>query len=201
MRNPPDVASIISQFSGEAFTVRTLMRMLPGTTRSSIDTYLSRMVEQGAIRRVARGVYAVPERHPVLGQLPVDPTTIANALSRDAASSLIPSGSAALHAMGLSEQVPNRSVYLSLGRSRVIEADGRTLEIRHTAPSKLRISNPRIATLVEALRELGQARITPAIVGRIKKALPPEERTILIDAIPDAPVWMQKTLRQISSLS
>ena len=199
MRKPPAVASLISHFSGEAFTVRTLMRMLPGTTRSSIDTYVSRLVRQGAIRRLARGIYAVPERHPTLGLLPVDPTMIANALSRDGASSLIPSGAAALHAMGLSEQVPNRSVYHSTGRSRTLVVDGRTLEIRHTAPSKFRISNPRIATLVEALRELGQARVTPDVIKRIRTALPAEERNILIDAIPDAPVWMQTHLRRIAS--
>lgn len=190
----------VAEFAGAPFTTRTLMRMLPGASRVAVDKHLSRLVAERALTRIARGLYAQPRHHETLGEIPIAPEALANAISRDESSAPIPSGSAALHALGLSEQVPNRAVFLTTGANRKIEIGGRTLEMRHVAPSRMRIVNPKIATMIEALRELGKTRLSENIVEKLRATLSPQERSLLVDLIPDAPTWMQSVLRHISAL-
>jgi len=194
------VEQAVAQFSGEAFTTRTLMRMLPGRSRAVIDKNLSRLAASGQLKRIDRGLYARAVQHPILGPIYPGADAVANALSRDEAMGPIPSGSTALHAIGLSEQVPNRLVFYTSGASRQVTFNGQTVEMKHVSPSRLRVTNPKIGTVIEALRELGQKRVNRETLVRLHDALTSPERTLLVDSIPDAPVWMQAALRQIAGL-
>ena len=49
--------------------------------RDAIDQGLGRLVRSGAIRRLARGLYDYPEKHPALGDLPANYERIAQALA------------------------------------------------------------------------------------------------------------------------
>ena len=50
-------------------------------SREAIDVALHRLTRQGAIRRLARGVYDFPQEHPVLGLLEPSAEVIARALA------------------------------------------------------------------------------------------------------------------------
>ncbi len=49
--------------------------------RQAVGVALHRLTKSGTIRRLARGVYDFPKRHPVLGLLVPSPEAIARALS------------------------------------------------------------------------------------------------------------------------
>ena len=62
-------------------------------TRGSVDMALSRLVKDGAIRRIGRGLYDYPRLHQKLGALSPDMDRIAQAVSSQIGDKLVPSGS------------------------------------------------------------------------------------------------------------
>lgn len=88
-------------------------------TRSAVDSCLHRMEKEGVIRRVIRGVYDYPRYSELLKKtVAPDIDQIANALARKFGWRIQPDGATAQNLLGLSTQVPARSVYLSDGPDR-----------------------------------------------------------------------------------
>ena len=50
-------------------------------SREAVDVALHRLIRQGAIRRLARGVYDYPRQHPILGALAPSVEMVAHALA------------------------------------------------------------------------------------------------------------------------
>src|SRR5690554_6027884 len=73
---------------------------------------LERLVEKEEISRVARGIYARLEKDPVLGPVKPGAEAIAKAIAKRDKARIIPTGTLALNALGLSTQVPMNIVYL-----------------------------------------------------------------------------------------
>lgn len=84
-------------------------------SRRAVDLALHRMTKQGVIRRLARGLYDYPEKHPVLGLLTPTPESIAKVLAGRDQIRLQPAGAYAANLLGLSEQVPAKVVFLTEG--------------------------------------------------------------------------------------
>src|SRR5437016_1179596 len=87
-------------------------------SREAVDITLHRLARKGTIRRLARGVYDFPQDHPVLGQLSPSAEAIAEALAGRDRTRLQPAGSYAANALGLSEQVPAKVIFLTDGPTR-----------------------------------------------------------------------------------
>src|ERR1043165_2224712 len=87
--------------------------LAPIGSRRAVDIALHRLTAQGAIRRVARGLYYVPRVHRVLGEVRPTPDAIVQALAAKHRLRVQPSGAQAANLLGLSEQVPQRLVYLT----------------------------------------------------------------------------------------
>ena len=78
--------------------------------RGTIDKALFRLAAKGSIRRLARGLYEYPRKHPELGILSPDIDKVAKALARKYQIRLQPAGAYAANLLGLSEQVPAKLV-------------------------------------------------------------------------------------------
>jgi hypothetical protein len=159
---------------------------------------LSRLTHSGEIRRLRRGIYDRPQRHAVLGELPADPTAIAEAVARADKALLVPSGALAANALGIFTQVPASLVFRTTGGTRRIKIGTRTVELRHSTPGRLRSHNKTAAALIEALRTLGRANVTDHVTQTLHKRLSHKERASIIEAIPNAPAWMHPYLRKIA---
>ena len=85
--------------------------------REAIDITLHRLTNKGTIRRLARGVYDFPKAHAALGLLSPSAETVAKALAGRDYTRLQPAGAYAANALGLSEQVPAKIVFLTDGPS------------------------------------------------------------------------------------
>lgn len=101
-------------------------------SREAIDIALHRLARKGTIRRLARGVYDFPKQHPVLGPLSPSVHSVARALAGRDCTRLQPAGAYAANALGLSEQVPAKAVFLTDGPSRTVKIGTTTIQLRRT---------------------------------------------------------------------
>jgi hypothetical protein len=167
-------------------------------SREAIDIALHRLARQGTIRRLARGLYDFPEEHPVLGPLAPSAETIARALAGRDRTRLQPAGAAAANALGLSEQVPAKAVFLTDGPTRTVRVGTTTIQLRRTTARNMATAGRLSGLLIQALRELGREQITPERREHLKRTLPADQRRALLQDLPLAPAWMHPIFRELA---
>lgn len=167
-------------------------------SRAAIDLAIHRLVKEGALRRLARGVYDYPKDHPVLGQLMPSVETIAQALAGRDCTRLQPAGAYAANALGLSDQVPAKAVFLTDGPTRSVRVGPVTIQLRRTTPKNMAAAGRLSGLVIQALRELGQEHVTPERVTHLKRTLPLKEREKLLKDLRLAPAWMHPIFRELA---
>src|SRR5947209_8446933 len=101
---------------GTVFTTHDLLAAGLGQSRTALDLALKRLVTKKKVLRAGRGVFYLPEHHPVVGSMPPAPERLAEALARRSGATLLPVGPDAAHRLGLTPQVPGRPVFYTTGR-------------------------------------------------------------------------------------
>src|SRR5271168_1549101 len=129
-------------------------------SREAIAIALHRLARKGTIRRLARGVYDFPKEHPKLGPLSPPAEAIAAALAGRDHTRLQPAGAYAANALGLSEQVPAKAVFLTDGSSRTVKIGPMTIQLRQTTPRNMAAAGRLSGLVIQAFRELGREHIT-----------------------------------------
>jgi hypothetical protein len=167
-------------------------------SREAVDLVLHRLVNKGVLRRLARGVYDFPKQHPVLGPLLPSAATVAEALAGRDRTRLQPAGAYAANALGLSEQVPAKAVFLTDGPSRTVKLGPLTIELRRTTPRNMAAAGRLSGLVIQALRELGKEHVTAARVEHLKRTLPADKRRELLKDVKLAPSWMHPIFRELA---
>jgi hypothetical protein len=167
-------------------------------SREAIDIALHRLARKGTIRRLARGVYDFPREHPVLGLLSPSADAVAKALAGRDCTRLQPAGAYAANALGLSEQVPAKAVFLTDGPSRTVKIGPTTIQLRRTTARNMGAAGRLSGLLIQALRELGQEHITPDRREHLKRTLPADKRRELLKDLRLAPAWMHPIFRELA---
>jgi hypothetical protein len=178
---------------GGVFTPSDFIRF---GSRPAVDQALSRLCKDKRLRRIAHGLYDYPRVHAQLGDLAPAPDAVAKAFARETGSHLQMTGAQAANALGLSTQVPARSVYLTDGPSRRVVLGKRTVDIRHASPKHLIAPGSMAGNVVQALRHLGPDS-TAAVVAAAAARLKDSDRRALASGIKQAPSWMRSALDQI----
>jgi len=168
-------------------------------SRRAVDVALHRLVRAGSIRRLARGVYDYPKEHPQLGPLSPSPEAVARAIAGRDRVRLQPAGAYAANALGLTEQVPAKVVFLTDGPSRTVIVAGTTIQLRRTTPRNMEPSGRLSGLLIQAFRELGREHVTPERIAHLKRTLPAAERRKLLDDLRLAPTWMHPIFRELAA--
>ena len=167
-------------------------------SREAIYVSLHRLSKRGKIRRVIRGLYDYPEFSSLLNkELSPDINQVAQALSRKFRWRIQPSGPAALNLLGLSTQVPGRSVYLSNGPDRHYEIGNTHLDFQHAVLKEASFKLSESALIVQGLRSLGQGNITPEVISGIRSWLTPELRNKVLGDTKTATDWIYRAIRRI----
>lgn len=167
-------------------------------SREAVDIALHRLARKGTIRRLARGVYDFPKEHPVLGLLQPSTESVARALAGRDRTRLQPAGAYASNALGLSEQVPAKAVFLTDGPSRTVRIGPTTIQLRRTTPRNMAAAGRLSGLLIQALRELGEEHVTPERREHLKRTLPAEKRRELVKDLRLAPEWMHPIFRELA---
>lgn len=166
--------------------------------RAAVDQALSRLVKNGKLRRLARGLYDFPKVHPKLGPLSPAPDDVAQALARETGSQVQIAGARAANALGLSTQVPAKSTYLTNGPSRRVVLGKRVVDLRHASPKHLIAPGSPAGTVVQALRHVGRVRAADVAQVAARRLTANDKRTLASTAI-QAPAWMRPTLVSIAN--
>ena len=179
-------------------SVFTPTQFLDIGSRAAVDQALSRLAVAGTIRRLARGVYDYPKRHPVLGPLSPTAEAVAEALAGRDRTRLQPAGAYAVNRLGLSEQVPAKAVFLTDGPTRTVRIGNLTIQLRRTTPRHMAAAGRLSGLLIQAFRELGKEHVTAGRVAHLKRTLPAERRRELVKDVRLAPTWMHSILRELA---
>jgi hypothetical protein len=166
--------------------------------RSAIDLALHRLLLDGAVRRVIRGIYVFPRFSAILDhELSPNVDQVAHALARKFGWRIQPSGPAAQNLLGLSTQVPARAVYLSDGPGRSYQIGNTSLVFEHTALKEAGFKRAESGLIVQALKSLGQEPITPEVIARIRNWLDPKLRDKILADTRTATGWVYAAIKQI----
>lgn len=169
--------------------------------RAGVDQALSRLVKKKILQRTARGVYCYPKISRLLGELAPAPAKVAQAIAKQGAQQLQPTGASAAHQLGLTEQVPAKVEYLTDGRSRTVQIKRLPVILRQSTPRQLATAGRISGSVIQALRFLKRAQVTEETVQTLRARLTPLQKTQLLKDIPLAPGWMGPIFRQIAAES
>jgi len=158
---------------------------------------LHRLEKKGTIRRLARGLYEYPKKHPSIGILPPSPKKIAQAVAFRDAVSIQPSGAFAANLLGLSEQVPAKIVFLTEGPSRIIKVGNQEIIFRKTSPRYLAMQEESSGALIHALRHIGKEQIKQQHIEHLKNTIGRRTKAKLKKDRIYAPEWMYPIIDQI----
>lgn len=162
--------------------------------RAAVDQALSRLTRRGQLMRIGRGLYVRPVESRFGTRAPSAPKVV-EAYARLRGETIAPHGAAAANALGLTTQVPVRTLYWTTGPSRRLTLGSQTIELRHAPNSRLALAGRRAGDIVRALSWLGPSE-APAALRRIVPRLGEAEREALAEARPSLPAWMAKDLSE-----
>lgn len=166
-------------------------------SRTAVGKALMRHVQAGTIRQLARGLYDFPIQHPRFGTIPPSDQSIANALKGEDTFRLQLSGGHAANMLGLSTQVPVRTVFLTDSRSRKVRMGKREIVLKNTSARHLATAGRISGTVIQALRWLGQRQLHPGMVATLRRNLSPEHKQQLLKDVRYAPAWIASVMRQV----
>jgi hypothetical protein len=162
----------------------------------AVSKALERLVEKEEIIRVARGIYTRQQVDPILGPVIPGTESIAKAIAKRDKARIVPTGTLALNALGLSTQVPVNVVYYTDGAARKIELGKRKITFKKTTPKNLAAIGEISGLVIQALREIGIDNVTEEEIAVILDHLKKEDKHRLKHDIQLAPEWIRKILRQ-----
>ncbi|HCX62997.1 MAG TPA: hypothetical protein DHU59_11255 [Clostridiales bacterium] len=168
------------------------------TSSAVANKSLSRLSEDGVIRRIIRGVYEYPEYSDFLKEyIAPSPDKVAHALARNFGWTIVPSGDTALNLLGLSTQVPAVWLYVSDGTYKEYSFDNVTIKFKHTTNKEISKISYKTALVIQALKALGKEKINEAAMEKISTILSKAEKEAMLIEAKYATSWIYDTIKTI----
>jgi hypothetical protein len=174
---------------GRVFTAKEHLHL---GNRAAVDQALTRLERQGHLLRIARGRYVKPVETRFGPRTPA-PEQVVESFAGTTAEVVAPSGATAANELGLTTQVPVRSVYLTSGKSRRLELGRQRIELKHAPPWQLQLPRNRAGQAVRALAWLGRGRAKEAATT-LKSRLTPAEQKEVLETRRNLPTWLAQTV-------
>lgn len=165
-------------------------------TRAAVDQALSRLTERGQLIRACRGVYFLPITSRFGTRAPSVEQAV-ESLARQRGEIIVSSGAAAANMLGLTTQVPARSVYWTSGPNRTLCLGKQVVEIRHAPRWQLVLGHDPAGEVVRALAWVGPEEVEPAL-RKLKPKLAPATFDALLAATPQLPSWLARCIGNVA---
>ena len=162
----------------------------------AVNKVLERLVAKNEIKRVARGIYTRPKTSSLIGEVMPTAENIAKAIAKRDKARIVPTGSFALNAIGLSTQVPMNVVYLTDGAARKIRLNNRTITFKKTSPKNLATIGEISTLVIQALKEIGKDKVQEWEEKKIIELLKKEDKIRLQHDLKMAPEWIRIIMRK-----
>jgi predicted transcriptional regulator of viral defense system len=189
------ISRIYGKGRGWVFTPKRFLDLGP---RKSVDMALSRLTSAGTIRRLGRGLYDYPKKHPKLGLLSPNPNAIAKALIERDEIRLQPSGAYAMNLLGLSQQVPAHIVYLTDATTRTVQVGKQKIHLLRSTPRMMATAGTTSGLVIQALRYMGKDKVSNEDLAVLRNTLSDVDKQRLKRDHVHAPTWMHPHLFAIS---
>ena len=157
-------------------------------SRAAVDQALSRLARKGDLMRICQGVYVWPVQTR-FGPHPPAVEKVLASLSTLWGETIVPCGGTAANALGLTTQVPARSVYLTSGPNRKLKLGGLAVELRHAPRWQLVAPHRPAGDVVRALAWLGPEEVEENL-ETLGHKLSPEEIEELAATRAVMPAWL-----------
>jgi hypothetical protein len=164
--------------------------------RAAVDQALSRLVAREQLIRAGRGVYLRPVQTR-FGQRSPSIEHAVEALAQQRGEIIVPNGAAAANSLGITTQVPVRSVYLTSGRSRTLTMGKQSVELLHAPKWQLALAGKTAGQALRALAWLGPEEAEGALIT-LKAKLPSSVLMELVMAAPQFPTWLARTIGKVA---
>lgn len=162
---------------------------------NALRVALHRLVKGGILFRLVNGMYVKPQISKLLNK-PILPALdeIAKAIAKRDKARLIPTGSYALNALGLSNQVPLNTVYYTDGKARTLEINNQKIVFKKASTKKLALKEGVSMLVILALSEIGKDKVTENEKQKIEALLKKEDVAVLQHNLKIAPRWMAELM-------
>lgn len=161
-------------------------------SRTAVDQALSRMVKAGKLLRVARGTYVAPVSSRFGTRAPA-PEKVVKAMAEQSGETVAPHGASAANALGLTQQVPIREVYLTSGRTRKLKLGRSEVLVKHVPRWMLALGTGPAGAAVRALAWMGPTHAGESL-ATLRRTLPHNEWRALASARAALPSWMAQAI-------
>lgn len=185
---------IIGKGRGAIFAPSDFLDIGP---RASVDQALSRLADQGMIRRLTRGLYDYPKSSPRFGLLSPSADDIAKAVARKDNQVLQPSPAMAANQLGLSTQVPSKPTYMTDGPTRTKKVGRQVIQFRNASSKTLVGAGQKTGAVFQALRYVGRDSVNDQVINKLAGALDDSDRALLSKQSRHVPAWMHSIVQQI----
>jgi len=179
--------AVLQQPRGEPFPTSRLLGLGP---RAAVDQAVSRLAREGVISRVRRGIYVRPRQSRLVGTIPANADAVVRAIAESTGEIIAPHGAAAAHALGLTTQVPLRTVYRTSGRTRDIKVNKSVVTLRHASQRQLALANTPAGAALAALRYLGRDAVTERTLQQVRARIGRQQFQALRQATGVMPSWL-----------
>jgi hypothetical protein len=166
-------------------------------TDSAIKMSLSRITQQGHLKRLSHGIYLKPGQTSNKAKAILAPEFIADAIAKRENIKIKPAGMYALYQLGFESDKPAVLTYVTDGEPRKITIESHTLIFKPTTPKKLSMTGSISSLIIQALEDVGKENVTAELQGKIKRALQKEDAKKLMDDIKKAPAWIYNLMLKL----
>jgi hypothetical protein len=182
--------------AGELFTISDFEDV---NNDNLVTRTLSRLQNEGAIIRVATGIYMNPKKtqfgilFPTLDQ-------IAQKIAQRDKAQIMPTGDTALNILGFSTQIPMNAVYITNGAKRKVSVGERNIIFKNVVQKNFQFQGKLLPLIIIALKELGESRVTDKIKNKIISLVSEsntDERTTMMHDLYLSPLWIKELLLPI----
>ncbi|UUZ62224.1 DUF6088 family protein [Polaromonas sp. P1-6] len=161
-------------------------------SRAAVDQALSRLTKESKLLRVGRGTYVNPVSNR-FGTRAAAPEKVVESLAAQSGETVTPHGAMAANALGLTQQVPIREVYLTSGRTRKLKLGRSEVLVKHVPRWMLALGTGQAGAAVRALAWMGPAHVNESL-ATLHRTLPNSEWRALASARAALPSWMAQAI-------
>jgi len=167
----------------------------------SVRQAFVRLVKDKVVIRLSPGIFLFPLKTRFGVAYPSD-YEIAKEIARRDSASVLPAGMTAANMVGLSEQVPMKSMFITDGAARTVNVNGRTIIFKRGVPKNFAYKSKTMPLIVAGMKAMGKDDITEESLESVRRMLAKEAEVNYNDLWDDAalaPEWIRRILVSILS--
>jgi hypothetical protein len=175
---------------------------LDGGNYESVKKTVSRLVSEGKLLRVNKGVYESPYYSRFLErQVDASPLDVAKKIAEKNHWTIVPSGNTALNALGLSTQVPMEYHFVSNGINKEFKLGKISIYFKHVPLREIDGMSSKNALIIEAVKAIGKAGMNDSIRAQITSLLSDSEKKRILRESMTSRVWIFEEVRRILAVT